>query len=61
MQSGAWVLGIEGQGNWADFKGSNPSTAFAGITNQSRVPLSNVERANIATLIRAERIKSCRN
>ncbi len=27
-QSAAWVFGLEAQGNWADFKGSNPSLAF---------------------------------
>jgi len=30
MQSGQWVYGIEGQGNWADFRGDNISTAFPG-------------------------------
>jgi len=25
MQSGAWVFGVEGQGNWADFSGNNVS------------------------------------
>ena len=29
MQSGAWVFGIEGQGNWADFSGSNVSPLIA--------------------------------
>ena len=36
-QAGAFVFGVEAQGNWADFKGSNPSLAIAGVTNQSRV------------------------
>jgi outer membrane immunogenic protein len=36
-QSGTWVFGVEGQGNWADLKGSNPSVAVAGVTNQSRL------------------------
>jgi outer membrane immunogenic protein len=27
-QAGTWVFGLEGQGNWADFKGSNTSLAF---------------------------------
>ena len=30
MQSGQWVYGIEGQGNWADFRGDNVSTLFPG-------------------------------
>jgi outer membrane immunogenic protein len=36
-QKAHWVLGIEGQGNWADFKGSNPSLALASVTNQTRI------------------------
>jgi outer membrane immunogenic protein len=32
-----WVFGIEGQGNWADFAGSNSSLAFADETNKSKV------------------------
>src|SRR3954468_11070519 len=29
MQSGQWVFGIEGQGNWADISGDNVSALFA--------------------------------
>jgi outer membrane immunogenic protein len=37
-QSGTWVFGLEGQGNWADLKGSNSSTLFPGIfTNESKI------------------------
>jgi outer membrane immunogenic protein len=39
-QSAAWVFGLEAQGNWADFKGSNLSNnlAFATpYTNQTRI------------------------
>jgi outer membrane immunogenic protein len=36
-QSGRWVFGLEGQGNWADFAGSNSSLAFADETNNSKV------------------------
>jgi outer membrane immunogenic protein len=38
-QSAAWVFGIEGQGNWADFKGSSVSAyPFpVGMTNETRV------------------------
>lgn len=36
-QSGAFVYGLEAQGNWADFKGSNASTLFAGVTNRSKL------------------------
>lgn len=36
-QSGQFVYGLEAQGNWADFRGSNASTVFANITNRSRM------------------------
>jgi outer membrane immunogenic protein len=39
-QSSAFVFGLEAQGNWADFKGSNHSTFFVPvptITNHSKV------------------------
>jgi len=36
-QTGNWVWGIEGQGNWADFRGSNVSNLFAPDFNRSRV------------------------
>ncbi|MBR1086020.1 porin family protein [Bradyrhizobium manausense] len=29
MQSGQWVFGVEGQGNWADFTGDNTSALLA--------------------------------
>src|SRR3569833_2672566 len=35
-QTGTWVFGAEAQGNWADFKGSNPSLFVPGATNQSK-------------------------
>src|SRR4051812_12039545 len=36
-QAGTWVFGVEAQGNWADFKGSNASTLFgAGFVNRSK-------------------------
>ena len=35
-QSGAWVFGLEAQGDWADLKGNNVSTLF-GDTNQSKI------------------------
>jgi len=35
MQS--WVFGLEGQGNWADFKGSNVSLIDPTLRNQSRI------------------------
>src|SRR5882757_7622828 len=37
LQSGTWVFGVEGQGNWADLKGSNPSLLVPGVINQSRI------------------------
>jgi len=41
-QSANWVFGVEGQGDWADFKGSNVSSAglvapLTGITNQTKI------------------------
>jgi outer membrane immunogenic protein len=37
-QSSAWVFGVEAQGNWADFKGSNTNNFFApAIADQSKV------------------------
>jgi outer membrane immunogenic protein len=36
-QSASWVFGIEGQGNWADFSGSNISNVFAPDFNRSRI------------------------
>jgi outer membrane immunogenic protein len=36
-QSGAWVMGLEAQGDWSNLKGSNPSLFIPGATNQSQV------------------------
>jgi outer membrane immunogenic protein len=36
-QTGTWVFGVEGQGNWADFKGSNVSLAFPLDRNESKI------------------------
>jgi len=36
-QAGNWVFGLEAQGNWADFSGSNQSLLFAGLTNRTRI------------------------
>src|SRR3954466_12088338 len=37
-QSANWVFGVEGQGNWADFKGGNISAiAGFGLRNQSKI------------------------
>lgn len=37
-QAGPWVVGLEAQGNWADFSGSNVSLLFAGAaTNRTRI------------------------
>ena len=35
-QAGTWVFGLEGQGNWADFRGSHVSTLFPGDRLDSR-------------------------
>jgi outer membrane immunogenic protein len=36
-QASNWVFGVEGQGNWADFRGDNVSTVFATDLNRSRI------------------------
>jgi outer membrane immunogenic protein len=36
-QSGAFVFGLEAQGNWADFRGSNASLAAIGATNRTHI------------------------
>ena len=36
-QTGTWVFGLEGQGNWADFNGSNRSIVFPGFANETRI------------------------
>jgi outer membrane immunogenic protein len=37
-QSGSWVFGLEAQGNWADFKGSNTNLFFVAPTSdRSRI------------------------
>jgi outer membrane immunogenic protein len=36
-QAGTWVFGLEAQGNWADFKGSNVSLIDPTLRNQSRI------------------------
>jgi outer membrane immunogenic protein len=35
-QAGTWVFGVEAQGDWADFRGSNIS-AITGLTNRSKL------------------------
>jgi outer membrane immunogenic protein len=36
-QAGNWVFGLEAQGNWADFSGSNVSLATLGTTNRTKL------------------------
>lgn len=36
-QASNWVFGLEAQGNWADFTGSNPSLLFFNTTNRTKV------------------------
>lgn len=36
-QASSWVFGVEAQGNWADFHGSNVSLAFPAFGNDTRV------------------------
>jgi outer membrane immunogenic protein len=36
-QIGPWVVGLEAQGNWADFDGSNVSLVAPGFTNRTNI------------------------
>jgi outer membrane immunogenic protein len=36
-QASSWVFGLEAQGNWADFQGSNTNLSFANVRDQSRI------------------------
>jgi outer membrane immunogenic protein len=36
-QAANWVFGLEAQGDWANFKGSNTSLFFAGVTDQTKI------------------------
>ncbi|MFH1342264.1 MAG: outer membrane beta-barrel protein, partial [Pseudomonadota bacterium] len=36
-QASQWVFGLEAQGNWADFSGSNVSIGLFGVTNRTRI------------------------
>jgi outer membrane immunogenic protein len=36
-QAASWVFGVEAQGNWADFNGSNVSLVLPFISNQTKV------------------------
>jgi outer membrane immunogenic protein len=36
-QMASWVFGLEAQGNWADFRGSNASLQFLGQANQTKI------------------------
>jgi outer membrane immunogenic protein len=36
-QAAGWVFGLEAQGNWADFSGSNVSLITLGTTNRTRI------------------------
>ena len=36
-QSGAWVFGVEAQGDWADLRGSNTSIVLAPFVNRSKI------------------------
>lgn len=36
-QSSNWVFGVEAQGNWADFKGSNTNLFFTTVRDQSKI------------------------
>jgi outer membrane immunogenic protein len=36
-QASNWVFGLEAQGNWADFNGSNASVFFVDVTDRSKV------------------------
>jgi outer membrane immunogenic protein len=36
-QAGAWVFGVEGQGDWADLRGRNISLLAPAVNNESRI------------------------
>ena len=36
-QTAGWVFGVEAQGNWADFKGSNANLAAPDIQNETKI------------------------
>ncbi|SDJ84738.1 outer membrane immunogenic protein [Bradyrhizobium sp. Rc2d] len=36
-QTANWVFGVEAQGNWADFKGSNINLVFAGVQDETKI------------------------
>ena len=36
-QSAGWVFGLEAQGNWADFSGSNVSSVHSRLTDRTRI------------------------
>jgi outer membrane immunogenic protein len=36
-QASNWVFGLEGQGNWADFTGSNANLSFIGVTDRTKI------------------------
>jgi outer membrane immunogenic protein len=36
-QRASWVFGLEAQGNWADFRGDNISTALTAVRNQTKI------------------------
>jgi outer membrane immunogenic protein len=36
-QAANWVFGLEAQGDWANFKGSNTSVFFPAVTNQTKI------------------------
>jgi outer membrane immunogenic protein len=36
-QASNWVFGLEAQGDWANFKGSNPSLLFPALTDRTKI------------------------
>ena len=36
-QAANWVFGLEGQGNWANFSGSNSNISYPGATDRTRI------------------------
>jgi outer membrane immunogenic protein len=36
-QAANWVFGVEGQGNWADFSGTNVNLVFPALTDRSKI------------------------
>ena len=55
-QASNWVFGVEGQGNWADFSGSNNNLfpAFAGVRDNSKIDAFGIQYEGKAGFSRSQ-------